>query len=98
MRNYSAPSWRTIRSSTLVSKLFCRPITPKNGTQEILPCKLTLLVTNSSLNCRTLAHPTNFFSMTFSDHCLQKKCEYYFSVDGEAHLDNPFVLKLLIEQ
>ena len=26
------------------------------------------------------------------------KCDYYFSVDSEAHLDNPNVLKLLVEQ
>lgn len=32
------------------------------------------------------------------DECLKKKCEYYFSVDSVAHIDNPHTLKLLIEQ
>lgn len=30
--------------------------------------------------------------------CLDVKCDYLFSVDGDAHLDNVNVLKLLIEQ
>ncbi|XP_059089131.1 multifunctional procollagen lysine hydroxylase and glycosyltransferase LH3-like isoform X1 [Tigriopus californicus] len=30
--------------------------------------------------------------------CLDVKCDYFFSVDGDAHLDNVNVLKLLIEQ
>ncbi|CAG9863076.1 unnamed protein product [Phyllotreta striolata] len=32
------------------------------------------------------------------DHCLTKKCDIYFSVDSIAHIDNPYTLKLLIEQ
>ncbi|XP_066261630.1 procollagen-lysine,2-oxoglutarate 5-dioxygenase [Euwallacea similis] len=32
------------------------------------------------------------------DQCLLKKCEIYFAIDSVAHLDNPFTLKLLIEQ
>ena len=31
-------------------------------------------------------------------HCIDLKCDYYFSVDGVAHVDNEFTLKLLIEQ
>ena len=31
-------------------------------------------------------------------HCLDLKCDYYFSVDSVAHIDNEFTLKLLIEQ
>lgn len=30
--------------------------------------------------------------------CLAKNCDLYFAVDSTAHLDNPFTLKLLIEQ
>ena len=30
--------------------------------------------------------------------CDRIKCDYYFSVDADAHLDNPHTLKLLIEQ
>jgi len=30
--------------------------------------------------------------------CAQRACDYLFSVDGEAHIDNPYTLKLLIEQ
>ncbi|XP_018576476.1 procollagen-lysine,2-oxoglutarate 5-dioxygenase 3, partial [Anoplophora glabripennis] len=32
------------------------------------------------------------------DQCLSKKCDLYFSVDSIAHLDNPYTLRLLIEQ
>lgn len=32
------------------------------------------------------------------DHCLAKKCDIYFAVDSVAHIDNPYTLKLLIEQ
>ncbi|KAG5900593.1 hypothetical protein JTB14_017451 [Gonioctena quinquepunctata] len=32
------------------------------------------------------------------DYCLAKKCDIYFSVDSIAHIDNPFTLRLLIEQ
>ncbi|CAL4066713.1 unnamed protein product, partial [Meganyctiphanes norvegica] len=32
------------------------------------------------------------------DYCLEKSCDYLLVVDSEAHLNNPFVLKLLIEQ
>nr|XP_023029790.1 procollagen-lysine,2-oxoglutarate 5-dioxygenase 1 [Leptinotarsa decemlineata] len=32
------------------------------------------------------------------DHCLAKKCDMYFSVDSVVHIDNPFTLRLLIEQ
>ncbi|ENN77266.1 hypothetical protein YQE_06094, partial [Dendroctonus ponderosae] len=32
------------------------------------------------------------------DQCLAKNCDLYFAVDSVAHLDNPFALKLLIEQ
>ena len=31
-------------------------------------------------------------------HCLDLKCDYYFSVDSVAHIDNALTLKLLIEQ
>ena len=31
-------------------------------------------------------------------HCLDLKCDYYFSVDSVAHIDNENTLKLLIEQ
>ena len=31
-------------------------------------------------------------------HCLDLKCDYYFSVDAVAHIDNEYTLKLLIEQ
>ena len=31
-------------------------------------------------------------------HCLDLKCDYYFSVDSVAHIDNRQTLKLLIEQ
>ncbi len=30
--------------------------------------------------------------------CATDKCDFYFSVDSEAHIDNPQTLKLLIEQ
>ena len=30
--------------------------------------------------------------------CEKIKCDYYFSVDSEAHIDNSQTLKLLIEQ
>ena len=30
--------------------------------------------------------------------CTETKCDYYFSVDSEAHMDNPNVLRLLMEQ
>jgi len=33
-----------------------------------------------------------------SEKAASKNCGYYFSVDSEAHLDNPLTLKLLIEQ
>jgi len=33
-----------------------------------------------------------------SENTASKNCGYYFSVDSEAHLDNPLILKLLIEQ
>ena len=32
------------------------------------------------------------------DFCLETKCDFYLSLDGEAHLDNPRTLKLLIGQ
>ncbi|XP_066943980.1 procollagen-lysine,2-oxoglutarate 5-dioxygenase 1 isoform X2 [Macrobrachium rosenbergii] len=32
------------------------------------------------------------------DHCIENDCQYYFSIDSEAHIDNPYTLKLLIEQ
>lgn len=32
------------------------------------------------------------------EEAVKKDCGYFLSVDGEAHLDNPFTLKLLIEQ
>lgn len=32
------------------------------------------------------------------NRCINLKCDFYFSVDAIAHLDNPFTLKLLIEQ
>ena len=31
-------------------------------------------------------------------HCLDLRCDYYFSVDAVAHIDAEFTLKLLIEQ
>ena len=30
--------------------------------------------------------------------CVDKKCDFYFNVDSEVHLDNPKALKVLIEQ
>ena len=30
--------------------------------------------------------------------CVDKKCDFYFNVDSEVHLDNPKTLKVLIEQ
>jgi len=32
------------------------------------------------------------------DHCIEKNCDYLMVVDSLAHLDNPFVIKLLVEQ
>ncbi|KAJ3653292.1 hypothetical protein Zmor_012552 [Zophobas morio] len=32
------------------------------------------------------------------DQCLSKNCDFYFSVDSVAHLDNPHTMRLLIEQ
>ncbi|XP_065582274.1 procollagen-lysine,2-oxoglutarate 5-dioxygenase 1-like isoform X1 [Artemia franciscana] len=32
------------------------------------------------------------------EECVQKKCDYYFNVDAVAQIDNPHILKLLIEQ
>lgn len=32
------------------------------------------------------------------DYCMENDCQYFFSVDSEAHVDNPYTLKLLIEQ
>lgn len=32
------------------------------------------------------------------NRCVNLKCDYYFSLDTVAHLDNPYTLKLLIEQ
>lgn len=32
------------------------------------------------------------------DYTLAKNSDYYFSIDSVAHMDNPFALKLLIEQ
>ncbi|XP_063229636.1 procollagen-lysine,2-oxoglutarate 5-dioxygenase isoform X3 [Bacillus rossius redtenbacheri] len=32
------------------------------------------------------------------EQCLAKKCDYFFTVDSEAHLDNPHTLRLLVEQ
>ena len=32
------------------------------------------------------------------DFCLETKCDFYLSLDGEAHLDNPRTLKLLMGQ
>ncbi|XP_069940624.1 procollagen-lysine,2-oxoglutarate 5-dioxygenase 1-like isoform X2 [Cherax quadricarinatus] len=32
------------------------------------------------------------------DYCLEHECQYLFVIDSEAQLDNPFTLKLLIEQ
>jgi len=32
------------------------------------------------------------------EEAVKKNCDYFLSVDGEAHLDNPFTLKLLMEQ
>jgi len=32
------------------------------------------------------------------EECLKKKCEYYLNVDSVAHMDNPHLLKLMIEQ
>ena len=38
------------------------------------------------------------FWYVYSDYALAKNTDYFLSVDSEAHLDNPFLLKLLIEQ
>ena len=32
------------------------------------------------------------------DFCVETKCDFYLSLDGEAHLDNPKTVKLLIGQ
>lgn len=32
------------------------------------------------------------------EECLKRKCDYYFNLDAVAHVDNPHLLKLLIEQ
>ncbi|XP_071545280.1 procollagen-lysine,2-oxoglutarate 5-dioxygenase 1-like isoform X2 [Panulirus ornatus] len=32
------------------------------------------------------------------DYCVEQDCQYLFSVDSVAHIDNPYTLKLLIEQ
>ncbi|ROT84301.1 putative Procollagen-lysine,2-oxoglutarate 5-dioxygenase 3 precursor [Penaeus vannamei] len=32
------------------------------------------------------------------DFCLESESQYFFSVDSEAHIDNPYTIKLLIEQ
>lgn len=32
------------------------------------------------------------------EFCVEMKCDYYLSLDGEAHLDNPETVKLLIGQ
>ena len=37
-------------------------------------------------------------AVDFSEEYLKTKAEFYFSVDSSAHLDNPYTLKLLIEQ
>lgn len=29
---------------------------------------------------------------------MEQECDFYFSVDSDAHLDNPYTLKLLLEQ
>ena len=34
----------------------------------------------------------------FSELCLKKKCGYYLNLDSTAHVDDPHMLKLLIEQ
>ena len=30
--------------------------------------------------------------------CADTKCDYYFSIDSDAHIDNQHTLRLLIEQ
>ncbi|XP_042209102.1 procollagen-lysine,2-oxoglutarate 5-dioxygenase 1-like isoform X2 [Homarus americanus] len=35
---------------------------------------------------------------TAVDYCIERGCAYLLMVDSEAHLDNPFIVKLLIEQ
>lgn len=32
------------------------------------------------------------------DHCVEKDCQFLMVVDSHAHLDNPFAIKLLVEQ
>lgn len=32
------------------------------------------------------------------EYCLEQSCDYLFVIDSEAHINNPFTLKLLIEQ
>uniref|UniRef100_A0A2P2I196 procollagen-lysine 5-dioxygenase n=3 Tax=Hirondellea gigas TaxID=1518452 RepID=A0A2P2I196_9CRUS len=32
------------------------------------------------------------------DHCVEKDCDFLMIVDSLAHLDNPFAIKLLVEQ
>lgn len=34
----------------------------------------------------------------FRDYCLLKECSGYFSIDSISHLDNKYILKLLVEQ
>lgn len=32
------------------------------------------------------------------EECVKRDCHYYFNIDGDAHLDNPDTLQLLIQQ
>ena len=32
------------------------------------------------------------------EFCVEVKCDFYLSLDGEAHLDNPRTVKMLINQ
>lgn len=33
-----------------------------------------------------------------AEECVKRECHYYFSIDGDSHLDNPDTLQLLIQQ
>lgn len=37
-------------------------------------------------------------TVLFSEQCVKHKCDYFFNVDSNVHLDNPYTLQLLIEQ
>lgn len=48
----------------------------------------------------TSLHPYSLICLSFCvrDYCVEQGCDFFFSVDSESHLDNPYTLKLLLEQ